>query len=249
MATQVFSNCGTYFGQYVISTDMSAVALSTAADALEKTAMGATVRTFKKGLYDTKANVEGYYSAGTGLISPILDETYFAIKDVPITIIPLTTQYVENCGAYSFPATIATWNSFGGVGEMMKFRATAETTATPAIPGYVAYYGTKTAVGTTYSTALQITGGAPAGKNVYCALHVFAHSAGGDTLDVTLQNDALVGFGDPTDCIAMTQSVAVGYEWKTDIGAAAHAEDFWRVKMVLSAEPISITFAVFFGIY
>jgi hypothetical protein len=252
--TQVFSNSRTFLGKYAITADMSAVALNSSIDTLDKTAMGDATKKFKKGLFTTTANMEGYYSAGAGLISPILDETYFAVKDVPFTVIPVTLDLAsnaENSRAYSFPADIATWESFGTIGEMMKFRATAEACGTKLIPGYIGFYGTKAAAAVTTSTPIEITGGAPAGYTVYGALQVFSATAG-DTLDVKIQNDTLVGFGTPTDCITFTQVVGVaGYEWKSKAGGASYAENWWRIECTVvdaGGGGVSFTFACFFGI-
>lgn len=249
MATQVFTNADVFLGKYRISTDLSSVALNSAIESLDKTAMGATTRTYKKGLYTVSANMEGYYQAAAGAISPILEETYFNTQSVPFTVIP--AGYSENARAYSFPADVATWESFGAVGEMMKFRATAEACGVKLIAGYCAKYGVEAAAVAEGSTPFQITGGAPAGYTIYGALHVISATAA-DTLDVKIQNDTLVGFGSPTDNLTFTQVAGVaGYEWTTHAGAAAHAEDWWRAYWTVvdaGGGGVSFTFAVFFGI-
>jgi hypothetical protein len=250
MTTQVFTNCTTFLGKYIISSDLNALALNSGIDALEKTAMGDSARTYRKGLQTVTLDMEGFYQAAAGLISPILDETYFAIQDIPVTIIP--EGYAENVRAYSVPIDLATWNSFGGVGEMMKFKVTGETCGQKPVPGYAGFYGTKAAAATTYSTPLNIATGNPLGSTLFCALHVFSGTAG-DTLDVTIQSDDDVGFAGPTDRLAMTQVAgAAGYEWKSLAGTLLMAtEDYWRVKMVVAdagGGGVSFSFAVFFGI-
>jgi hypothetical protein len=193
--------------------------------------------------------MEGFYNPGAGLISPILDETYFNLQNVPFTVIP--EGYLENCRAYSFLADMATFNSFGGVGEMMKFRATAEGCGVKLIPGYMAFVGIKAAAGVTTSTGVLIPGGAPAGYTVFGALHVITATAG-DTLDIKIQSDAAAGFPHPTDAISFNQVAGIAkYEWASHPGAAAHDEGYWRIESTVvdaGGGGVSFGFAVFFGI-
>ena len=86
-----------------------------------------------------------------------------------------------------------------------------------------------------------------AAANLYGLLHVFSATPG-DTLDVIIQSDALVGFASPLTALTFAQKAAAGYEWKT--AAAPITDTFYRVSFTIAGDGSeSFSFAVSIGIF
>ena len=251
MATEVISNALVLAGAYNLSGVMNAVTVTEAADLKDATVLSSSGRVRKAGLASVTARVEGYReaTADTGLAAGL------ALTDVPFSVVHKNT---ENEIAYFFKALWAEMNPIAGaVGEMARMSLTAESSSgaitapvagalvRPLIRGILGAHQTAAeATGTSMPFEL---GAVSATQYLYAALHVYGASAA-DTLDVTLESDALATFLSPTTQLTFAQKTAIGYEWATPVVGAPITDTFWRVKWTIGGTLPSFAFAVTFGI-
>jgi len=238
MSEAVLLNAKFYAGQYDFSGYMNALAIDMSAETPEKTAMGDTNKTRLPGLKDTGFSLNGHFDA----INP--DKFLFdnmSLSDIPMT---MAVTGADETACFLFQPNISAYSPGGKVGDVMAFSVKGQGNGA-LIKGTILFpKTTKTASDT--GTIMEL-GAVGAAQKLYGLLHVFAGSAG-DTLDVIIQSDALVGFGSPTTVLTFTQIAGVpGYEFKTADGPIT--DTFYRVSFTIAGTDESFLFAVAMGIF
>ena len=251
MATEIISNALVLAGGYNLSGVMNAVTLSEGAEHKDATVLESTGRVRKPGLTSGTARCEGFFdgAANVGLTAGL------SLTDVPFSVVHKNT---ENEIAYLMKALWAEMVPMGGaVGDMARMSLTAESSsgavASPVagaqkrsvIRGILGTHQTA-AIATGTSTPFQL-GAVAATQYLYAALHVYGASVG-DTLDVTLESDALATFLSPTTQLTFAQQTAIGSVWATPVVGAPITDEWWRVKYTIGGTLPSFAFAVTFGI-
>lgn len=246
MGQIILSNCRLFVGGYNMSGKLNAIALNNAPDVKENTTFGMTAKSRKKGLDVITADLEGFWEQEP--------DEYFStlgIINVPMTVAPEPTVSVD-VPAYSFLSQNVEYMWGGSVGELGKFSVKAESVGSKMIRGHILENGAAARVETGTGTILEL-GGISIAQYLYGTLHVIAAAAAvGDTLDVIIESDSVVGFDTPIPRMTFTQvlgDVAGGrtYQWATPI-AGAIADTFWRAKWTIGGATPSFTFVVFMGI-
>lgn len=134
----------------------------------------------------------------------------------------------------------------GNVGELAMGSNSAKTSSGPIARGLLLHPSNVSRTSSSVGTGRQM-GAVVAGKKIYAALHVIAHTGTSETLDVKIQSDDNSGFTTATDRITFTQAVGVTSEFKSLAGAIT--DDYWRISYTIggSGSP-GFTFAVTAGI-
>lgn len=243
MAFNVLANVKCWLAEYDLSGDLNAAGIDQSVDQQEATtfASGGTKIT-KPGLLALKASLAGLVNLGSGLSEEFLSSK-LGLADVPLTIAPTTGAEAEP--AFSFPASLATFNPVSGkVGDILKFLVDAEATSARLVRGTILHNAARTVTGT--GTIFNL-GAVAAGQALYAILHVPAIS-GGPTVTIKVQSAPTGGFGAPVDRVTFTAVTTKTSQFAVPIPGAI-TDAFWRVTwtFVGGASP-SITFIVNVGI-
>ncbi len=236
MGTFVQTALETLLGEYDVSTDHKAVALSLNNEVKDNTRYGQAARTSEPGLNVWEASGEGY----NDFADNALDERLFsrrALNGVLLTIAPLGATVTQV--AYFAPAVLGEYVPVGDeVGEMLAFRWTATgSDQYGMVRGSVALNAQPSSSGN--GTAYQL-GAVSATQRVYLGLHFIACSA---SITVTLDSDdeeAFAGSAE-TQITAVAQS-APGYQFLSAAGAIT--DDWWRVEFVTGGGTFDIVAVV-----
>jgi len=226
MATFVQTNVGLYWGGYSLASTFNAIALSTAAAAVDDTVYGDTTVSHAAGLSTVSLEGEGYWS-------PTEDAALFSgisinASDTVVTVTP----YNQSAGSRAIFSNLAVSEYSpvsGTVGDMAGFKLSGESRGDKAVSGEILVAAGSDRTSSSTSAVNASIGAVSATQKIYSALHVISASG---TIDVTVKSAALVGFGSPTTRITHTQFGAIGAELKSASGAITDA--FWRVDFTIS---------------
>jgi len=243
MAQQVLTACKFWLGKYNLAGYTNAFAYDAGREMLINTVFGNTGKGRKAGLHRIDAQLEGFMNDTEILVAPL--HVPFTTENVPITFSPEGLAGTLSSVAYSFDCQGAEYSIGGVVGEMLKYTVKIEGANAPLHRGTLMLDGTVTETGA--SNILNLGTVEVATKTMHAYLHVTDAGAAGDTLDVIVESDTLVGFGSPTTQITFTQ-VAGGletYQHLTKVGPLADVADtFWRVSYTVGGAPATFTFCI-----
>ncbi len=242
MSTQALLDAGIYVGQYDLSGDHNALALTYGVDLKDASTFGSDARKRAAGLKVITASGEGFWSGGDGNADDATFSQLGAVN-VPVTITPATPAL--NGDAYLFRAARADYSPGAQDGELLRFSTSLEgSSGDPLLRGNLLHVGSEASTGT--ETGEQL-GALIAGQTLYAALHVISVAGTSPTLDVAIESDDNSGFTSATSRIAFTQATAITSEWKTVAGAIT--DDWWRVTFTIggTGSP-SFSFIVSVGI-
>jgi len=235
-----------WVGGYDASTKLNGIVLNDTPDMLDNTTFGCTAKSRKKGLDVVTADLEGLFEAPE-------PDSYFSTLgtiNIPMTVAPAPDVSVDN-PAYSFLSQNVEYKWGGSIGELATFSVKAESVGSKMIRGHVLENGSTARIATGTGTILEL-GAVGAAQYLYGTLHVIAAAtAVGDTLNVEIESDALIGFATPTTQIAFTEVLGNGgvtYEWATPV-AGEITDTFWRAKWtIVDSDDPSFNLVVFMGI-
>jgi hypothetical protein len=242
----ILSNVKLWAGKYDMSGKLNSIALNDDPTILDNTTFGMDAKSNKKGLDVITAALAGFWEQEP--------DEYFSglgIPNVPMTIAPEPTI---GGPAYSFLSQNIQYTPMeGSVGELLKFNVKSESVGTKMIRGHILENGVTARIASGSGAALLLP--APsAGQYLYGVLHVIsAATSVGDTLDVIIESDDVVGFGGtPETHIAFTQALGNGlgtYQWAVPIAAGAITDTYWRTSWtIVDDDDPSFKLVVFMGI-
>jgi len=240
MADQIVRDAVVWVAQYDLSGNVNALALNCKAETPDATAMGDLAKVRLGGLKDHAAEINGWFEAA--LVTGNPDHYLFDRMALAFPAMSLSPLGTTNALAYLLKPELIEYSPGAKVGDVFPFKVHAEG-AGVLVKGTILL--PKLARIVTATSAPVNRGAVSAAQRVYAALHVFGASAG-DTLDVIIQSDSLVGFGTPADVITFAQKTAAGYEWAE--AAGPNTDIWWRVSFTIGGVDPSFTFAVTMGI-
>ena len=226
----IYRNARVFIGQFDLTGDSNALQVDYGVEAQDVTVFGDTTRRFQAGLTTIGFNLGGFVAFGTNALEDALFNR-IGLNQVPISFSP------ENAGAageeaFFFRGMFGEYAPGETVGNMLGFSASGGSSQSEAlVRGTVLEPGdtNRTATG---QTAGQQVGAVGATEFLYAVLHVF--TAGGTTLDVTIESDDAVGFPSPTTQITFTQvTTVIGAQFATPV-AGAIADDWWRANYAIT---------------
>jgi hypothetical protein len=240
VSTFTLTDCTTWIAGHDFTGDSNSLSLSLEADEQDATTFGSTFRSRKAGLRSLSAELECFYSAGSGEIDPVVFSSLGTAGEVA-TFSPTgavqTTAYMCQVGKFSTEI-------LGSIGEMAGQSLSMQGTdgQVGAVRGQVCK--TKASVSATGATgsAVQLGAGS-AGKYLYLALHVFS---AGTTISVKVESDDNSGFTSASDVAGATIGpvTAAGGTWMTRVDASAFTDDWYRINVTAITGTFSIAAAL-----
>ncbi len=244
MAIEVLTRPRLWMGPYDLTTDSMHAALKHGADQKDATTFAMQGKARKGGLHETTFEGQGYWN---GNAPGDLAYGQIGLTNVPVTVAPANTYGADGEMAYSFPASMASYELGGPIGDMLPFTAKAENAGERLVRGTMMHSSVDSSgnavVRTTSSTGtIRQLGAVAAGQSLYIGTHVVA-AAG--TLTLVVASATLVGFGVRTVRYTSGSYNAIGSSW--DIVPGPITDQFWRVEWTVASAP-SFQFAVVLGI-
>jgi hypothetical protein len=184
MSTRVWLNCQTWLAQYDLSGTVNAPALEISVETPERTASGDLAKTRLPGLVDISAAVNGYFD-GT------LDGAVFDRLALVDSVLTMTPDNVDYARAFFFKPAMAKYSIGGKIGDAAPFKCDGKGNGV-LVKGNI-LVPKLARIAANNGVARQL-GAVLADNKIYAALHVFAASPGGDTLDVALESDVSAAF-------------------------------------------------------
>lgn len=229
MAHLVLTDTDVLVDGYDWSGDTNAVNMEYTADDIDDTDFASGgARERLGGLEDVSTSVEGAWEGGTTAIDGIVFSDV-GVADGVLTVTP----EARAAGGRAFMCRNLTGSySFGGaVGERMGFSASLMGSSGPLVRGTVLEPGLTSRTATGNSSGQQV-GAVSASQSVYASLHVL--TAGGTSLDVTVESDDNSGFTSATTRLTFSQvTSSTGGQWQSTTGAIT--DDYWRAVWTLGA--------------
>lgn len=222
MAAVVVKNFRAYLADLQISASMAALAIEMTADAVDKTSIQDTARTFIGGLPTGRISASGFVDLG------VSESSLFGAVGVsgrPLTVLPGPMAQAELC--YFMEALQASFQPGAQIGELYKFTLDGSANG-PIIRGFIT---ADQSTGSSSTGAGIQLGAVSASQRLYAALHVLSNSGGG-TLDVQIESDDNALFSSSNSRLAFTQRSAVGSEFKSVAGAIT--DDYFRASFTIA---------------
>ena len=225
MSEAVWKNCKFYAGGYDFSGWLNALGIDYSSDTPDATTMGALAKRRLPGLVDLGFSLNGQVD--------YINPDKYMYDQIGLSEIPITMSQTGADGtiSYLYKPLVAQYTPGASIGEVMAFSVKGEGTSR-LVRGLMLYpKTTKTSSSTGTITLIKAVA---AGEKLYAILHVFSASAG-DTLDVIVQSDELVGFGSPATVITFTADGPI-------------TDTYYRVSFTIGGVDPSFSFAVSLGI-
>jgi hypothetical protein len=227
MSSLVVTDAKVFLAQYDLSGFTNNVKLDYAAKALNDTRMGHTTEVNKGGVKSVAFSLGGFADPGSAGMEAI------ATARIGTSNLALTTSPTGGAGdvAYFFLALKSSMQTFGQHGELMPYGGTASASGGPLVRGKLFLPASDSyRTGIDSSGIIQL-GAVPAGKRVYCALHVLGVSGTSPTLDITIRSAPVIGFSGSSERIQMTQALGLTHEIKSLAGAVT--DTYWRADYTI----------------
>ena len=246
MAKFTLINPDIFYSGRRLQPDLSAVAISTGADAVDCTNFGSNGwRERLGGLIRAAVQVEGFFdpvndpTAGGGGESEIFDELG---DNHPFTVAP--EGGTEGNAAYLVGLRSGSFSPSAENGEVIRYSFEGESTDSPAVSGRL--IGNRVgATATLNGSAFQV--GDPSGKQIFAALHVWRAAGTSPTIDVTIQSDDNSGMTTPTTRITFPQLVANSGLLVSLADTHGITDDWWRIVATIGGTSPVFNFAVALG--
>lgn len=240
MSTMALTNCRFWLGGYELSGTQNQMGIDYGAEMKDDTVFGtAGTRSNKPGLQTVKMSGAGFWDSD-------YDEAIFNRIAAAREVCTITPEgQTEGDRSFFTRGVSGAYNPLSGeIGEIVSYEIDAQSANTPLVRGVVGGLGAKVATGN--STPVQL-GAVLSTQKIYAALHVKGPVTGTlPTLDVTVESDALVGFGSPATQLTFTQMTDVGAQWAELAGPIT--DDWWRVKWTITGTLPSFPLFVSIGI-
>jgi len=197
---------------------------------------------FIPGVGSAAGTIGGHADYAAGAVSSTFTT---ASRGTPagVSILPTGSAAVEGDQCSFMSSRFATMKMLtGNVGDVADF-SMSFTSDAAEIEGFVsAPLASRTTSGLT-TTGQLITGGVPADRRMYAALHVTA--AAGTNLAVKIQSDDNSGFSSAVDRITFSTVSATGWQFASVAGPLV-AETYWRTVVTIAS--LTFTFATVLGV-
>lgn len=194
------------------------------------------------GLFSASSTIGGHADYATGAVSATFNSASRG-SAAGVSILPVGSASVEGSQCSFVSARLQSMKMLtGDVGDVADF-AMAFTSDAAEVEGFVSAPLASRGTGGLTTTGQLITGGVPAGKKMYAALHVTA--AAGTNLAVKIQSDDNAGFTTPTDQITFSTVSATGWQFLSVAGPLV-AETYWRTVVTIATS--TFTFATVLGV-
>jgi hypothetical protein len=223
MATHSFKDCRLFIGGFNLSGDINSVQLAYSAGALDQTVFGNATKVNVAGLKDIQLSHSGFVQYGANLVDNAIN-SQIGIDNVPITIIPSNAAVGDP--AFLFKGMHSSWQQGGGVGELIKFSASAAAGGEDLIKGWVLENGNTAKVAAGNTTA-ALCNNASATQYIYAALHVLAFN--GTSVTCTLQSAPAANFANSANRVVFTAASAVGSQYANRVIGPV-TDTYWRVN-------------------
>lgn len=194
MATSVIKNQKVFFGGFDLTGTANALAVEHGCDALENTVLNTDTHTFKSGLYNVSAGLEGFVDFAT-------EDNLFGEMGADGHLISYSAAGTPGSVGYMFLATLGQYNASGAVGELLKYSLSAAA-AGSLLRGKI--LGSFTGIDDDgASDPLELIA-VPEGKKLYAGIHVLR--ADGDTPEITVRIES-----DATDDFSGAETVRLTF--------------------------------------
>lgn len=229
----VFSNAEIFAGGYRLSGLSNAVAISANADLRDRSCFGDLGRVRGFGLETADLSVSGFMDVAAGSNEEFIRNAWDNVSTVPLSLfIPSVSGAAVAIGdpAYFFQGRIQSYSIGGQHGADLPFSMQAQSVAGyPLALGNVLSTGLAAVTADGSTTPTLLVAADVATKYIYAILHVISITAG-DTVDITIESDELVGFGSPTVRATFAQVSAASGLYLTRVagGGGAAADTYWR---------------------
>lgn len=238
MAERVFTNGLILFEGQDLTGQSNQIAVDFSAEPLDRTALNDTTRRRVGGLKIAAISASGFFGAAEP------DATLFANVGTDDQIITVAPTTVEGDPSFFMRSIVSELTPLGGeVGSLADFSLAAAANIGDLIRGFIGQNGTQTVTGN--ATGQQL-GAIAATQRLFVATHITAVAGAAPSLQVIIQSDDNAGFTTPTDRITFAAASAIGSQFASLPGLIA--DDFWRVRFVISGTAPSFTFIISFGI-
>lgn len=239
MTAFVVKDAKVLFDERNISGILNQVGFDYSNDLQEDTTLDSGTRSRVAGLNMAEVTHQGFWDVND-------DSNFFGnigdSAEHTVTVIP-NNAGDEGVRAFFMTSKQASYNQGASIGEIFSFDVTAMSQGA-LVKGKVSQDGTETASGE--GTVLNL-GAVTAGSTLYAALHVLSASGSTPTLDVTIDSDSAVGFGDsPETQITFDQFTAAGSQFASVAGAIT--DTFFRAEFTLGGSSPEFEFVVVIGI-
>jgi len=229
MATLVWKDCKIYWHEFDLSAVHNELSVAHNVEALDDTAYGDDTRTRKAGLKDWEVTASGWWEAGAGEPDTVL----YTDAGTAGRILTIAPTGADNTVGYFSSNVLAVYSPMAQtVGELQRFTFSSYSEDDLRRGTILQPIATKSA--SSAGTAREL-GAVAAGQSVYGAIHCTSASAG-DTLDVIVRSDSLVGMGTPTTRLTFTQ-VSGGTEMaEIQSAAGAITDTWWQVSYTIAGD-------------
>lgn len=222
MASFAATNITTWVGGYDITGDSNKAALMAEVEPLDSTVFGSVGRARLAGLFTADAEVAGFASYGTTAVDP----TMFAGLG-GLAPWSMSKDGLEGSPVYSMDGRQLEYSTFGAVGELIPFSATAKSSeGMPPVRGTIMAAKQSVSATGALGTVRQV-GAVAAGKYLYAVLHAFSV---GTTITVQVQSDDNAGMSSPTTRMTLGPVTAIGGTWGIRV-AGPITDDYWRLNV------------------
>lgn len=195
------------------------------------------------GLFDTSADIEGFWQAGD-LSMP--DDAFWAglgVSTIPYTALP--TSGAVGSLAYLTKALEVNYKPGGEVGKLLGYSASIKGNQ-PTARGLILHPQGTARTATGNGTGVQV-GAVSATQRMYANLHVMSIAGtGSPTITVKVQSSVDNTFASPTDRIAFSAATTLSGQSSSVLGAVT--DTWWRAVWTISGSSPSFLFAVSAGV-
>jgi hypothetical protein len=230
----LLSDCKVWLGGYDLTGESNKVAMSLSQAELDNGRFGDGAEAFYPGLFQAEADVDGFWSAGSGSPDHVLGGLRVAVPDRtewPLTVAPPGAPGSAGADgnlAYTIRGAQFSFNVSGAHGEILPFtfrsllRQGSVYRQTILLPK-ATYSSTTTGTGRQLGAVLVT-------QKLVTSLHVFAVTGG--TWTLTIESDDNSGFTTPT--VRQTFTAATAITRQTIETNGAITDDWWRAVLTKS---------------
>lgn len=258
MAKRVMKSVRMYYGPLALASNVNQVELSAQASEVPTDNFATDGwAELLSGILTNTMNFQGFWGAAEP------DSTLFSklgATDTPATVVPFptgtSTKDEAGAAATSFLIPAAGNVTYfsrmsqlshqvgGQIGAAAKLALNLKGTQ-PMVRGLVLDYQQE--VASTSNSTPQLIGAATSGQKVWLVVHVFRTQGTGETLDLVLESDSLVGFGSPATRITLPQFTDVGSYFGSIDGPVT--DTYYRLARTIAGTSPKFDYIAGIGVY